>query len=54
MGQAFKRLPTRSIGGRLGWRIEELYKGKALVKKGACNLRREKKRGTYCIQISLS
>ena len=48
-GQAFKGLSTKSIGGRLRWRGEGLYKEKATVKNGACNLRRKKKRRTHCI-----
>ena len=43
MGQAFKGFSTKSTGGRLGWRGEELYKELATIKNGACNLRREKK-----------
>ena len=34
MGQASKRLPMRSTSGRLGWRLEGLYKIVATVKKG--------------------
>ena len=44
MGKASKRLPTKSIGGRLGWRGEGLYKEKATIRNGACNLRRKKKK----------
>ena len=49
MRQASKRLPTKSTSGRLGWRIEGLYKEMVTVKNGACNLRRKKKRRTHCI-----
>ena len=49
MGQASKGLPRKSTGGWLGWRGESLCKEKAIVKNGACNLRRKKKRRTHCI-----
>ena len=49
MGQAFKGLATKSIGGRLRWRGEELYKEKTTIKNGACNLRRKAKRRAHCI-----
>ena len=49
MGQASKRFFTKSTGGRLGWMGESLFKEKATVKNGACNLRRKKKRRTHCI-----
>ena len=48
MRQASKGLPTKSIGGRLGWMGESLFKEKATIKNGACNLRKKKKR-THCI-----
>ena len=44
MGQASKRLPKRSTSGRLGWRLEGLYKIVAIVKKGGRNLRRKKRK----------
>ena len=44
MGQASKGLSTKSIGGRLGWRVEGLYKKVITIKKGACNLKMEKQK----------
>ena len=44
MGQASKRLLTRSTSGMLGWRLEGLYKIVAIVKKGGRNLRRKKRK----------
>ena len=53
MGQASQRSLTLSTSGRLGLKRTRLYKGKALVKNGACNLRekkKKKKKRTPCIR----
>ena len=44
MGQASQRSLTLSTSGRLGLKRTRLYKGKALVKNGACNMREKKKK----------
>ena len=53
MGQASKGLPTKSTDGRLGWRGEGLYKGKATIKNGLCNLRRKKKKKNTLYLVNL-
>ena len=49
MGQASKRLHTKSTSGRLGWRIDGLYKGKTPIKNGAWNLRRKEKKEEHAV-----
>ena len=49
MGQASKRSPTRSTSEGLGLKIIGPYKGKALMKKGACNQRSKKEKKEHFV-----
>ena len=49
MRQAPKGFSTKSIGGRLRWRGEGLYKEVVTMKNWACNPRRKKKNGEHSV-----
>ena len=49
MGQASKRSPTRSISERLGLKKTGPYKGKAFMKKEACNQRSKKEKKEHLV-----
>ena len=51
MGQASKGFSTKSTGERLGWKVEGLYKKVITIKKGACNLKKEKQKGEDSVFI---
>ena len=47
--QASKRSPTRSISERLGLKKTGPYKGKAFMKKEACNQRSKKEKKEHLV-----
>ena len=51
MGQSSNRSLIRLTSGRLGWRMERLYKKKALIKKGAENLKVRREKGKKIVFI---